>query len=747
MNTIQSREDGISLTMANANAVDKGKNFARMYPSTMTQQGINVGDLVFIKGGRKTVAIAQHLHADETNSNIVRCDAMTRENAGNVRINDNVTISIATIDNNVNDVVVYVLDDNVQLNDDIINLIKRRVKEDLAMKPFVSGDKILYTFAVEREIMLRIVAQTRDVFTITSRSSIVVKQGSSEKLRESWEDVGGLGNEIEKLREIVELPFKYNQLFKQVGVRPPRGILLRGPSGTGKTLLARVVANQIQAHFITFNAPEILSKFYGESEKKLREVFEDAQKQAPSIIFIDEIDAIAPNRREIKGEVEKRIVSQLLGLMDGLKDMEKVVVIGATNMADDIDPALRRSGRFDREIEIGIPDKNGRLEILQIHTRSTPLVEDKDVTSNLFPSNDIVMLEQLAEITHGYVGADLAGLCRDAGINAVKRYISEFENIEDIPLEDLERVRVSQSDFTMALDDTIPSAMREIAVEIPEIHWDDVGGLDEVKQKLQEIVEWGIKKPELYERMGITPPTGVLLYGPPGCGKTLLAKAIATETGCNFISVKGPELLNLYVGESERAVRKLFAKARQVKPCVLFLDEVEELIPERGRTHDNTGVTDRVVSQILAELDGVEVLKNVFVIGATNRPDIIDPAIKRQGRLGEHVYVPPLDEVGRSQVWKIHTKNMPLADDVDLDDLAKITDGYSGADIEGLCRHAGIIALREDEMAEKVKLNHFKEAVSKSNPSITKRMIEFYEKLNKTIASRVKIHDASSIYG
>ncbi|MEM3969559.1 MAG: CDC48 family AAA ATPase, partial [Thermofilum sp.] len=537
--------------------------------------------------------------------------------------------------------------------------------------------------------------------------------------RVTYDDIGDLEEAKQKIREMVELPLRHPELFKRLGIDPPKGILLYGPPGTGKTLLAKAVANETDAYFIAINGPEIMSKFYGESEQRLREIFEEAKEHAPAIIFIDEIDAIAPKREEVTGEVEKRVVAQLLALMDGLEARGDVIVIGATNRPNAVDPALRRPGRFDREIEIGIPDKRGRLEILKVHTRSMPLAKDVD-------------LEKLAEITHGYVGADIAALCREAAMKALRRVLPKIDlEREEIPVEVLETIEVTMEDFMNAYREITPSALREIEVEVPTVRWTDIGGLEEVKQQLREAVEWPLKYPDSFRRLGIDPPKGILLYGPPGTGKTLLAKAVATESEANFVSIKGPEVFSKWVGESERAVRELFRKARQVAPSIIFIDEIDALAPMRGLVSTDSGVTERVVSQLLTEIDGLERLEGVVVIAATNRPDIIDPALLRPGRFDRLIYVPPPDEKARLEILKVHTRNMPLAEDVDLLEIAKKTEGYTGADIEVLVREAGLLALRENINIDKVYARHFEEALKKVKPSLTQDIIKFYEAWNE----------------
>jgi transitional endoplasmic reticulum ATPase len=532
----------------------------------------------------------------------------------------------------------------------------------------------------------------------------------------TYEDIGGLSEELQKIREMVELPMKHPELFRHLGIEPPKGVILYGPPGTGKTLIAKALANETGASFLTINGPEIMSKFYGESEARLREVFQEAEQRAPSIIFIDELDAIAPKRSEVTGEVERRVVSQLLTLMDGLKGRGQVVVIGATNRIEAIDPALRRPGRFDREIRIGVPDRNGRKEILQIHTRRMPLAPD-------------VNLDELAEVTHGFTGADIAALCREAAMNALRRFLPKIDLEKDvIPAEVLEQLKVSREDFAEALKTIQPSALREVILEIPNVTWDMIGGLEDVKQQLKEAVEWPLKYPDVFKRLGIRPPRGILLYGPPGVGKTLLAKAVATESEANFISVKGPEVLSKWVGESERAVREIFRKARETAPCIIFFDELDSIAPRRG-LHTDAGVTDRIVNQLLTEMDGMQSLKGVVVIGATNRPDILDPALLRPGRFDRVIFVPPPDYQARLQILKIHTKEMPLAPDVNLEELARITEGYTGADLESVCREAALTAARENLQATTVSMRHFKAALEKVKPSITEDLKIEYERI------------------
>src|SRR2546425_600811 len=537
----------------------------------------------------------------------------------------------------------------------------------------------------------------------------------------TYEDIGGLKEELMKVREMIELPLKHAELFERLGIDPPKGVLLYGPPGTGKTLIAKAVANEAGANFYSIQGPEIMSKYYGQSEERLREKFEEAQKNAPSVLFIDELDSIAPKREEVTGEVERRVVAQLLTLMDGLSGRGQVIVIGATNRDEAIDPALRRPGRFDREIEIGVPDRSGRKEILQIHTRGMPIEGVEEERDRL--------LSELADVCHGFVGADLAALAREAAMKALRRYLPDIDLDKPIPAETLEKMRVLADDFKQALKEVEPSAMREVLVEVPRVNWTDVGGLEEVKMKLREAVEMLLKEPDAINRMGIRPPRGILLYGPPGSGKTLLAKAVATESEANFISIKGPEVMSKWVGESEKAVRMIFKKAKQVAPCIVFLDELDAIAHVRGFDTDS-GVSERVVNQLLTSMDGLESLEGVCVIGATNRPDRLDPAMLRTGRFDRILLVPTPNKDARLAILKVHTKTMPL-DGVDLEELAVDLDGYSGADIEGLCREAAMIALRETKHAKKVGTTHFQEAMKVVRPSIDVDTIKFYEEFDK----------------
>jgi transitional endoplasmic reticulum ATPase len=602
------------------------------------------------------------------------------------------------------------------------------------------GDTIPLNVMGQRIDLVVISTNPAGPVTINDSTKITVSEESAKAVQVSreggvpsitYEDIGGLGNAVERVREMIELPLRHPELFKRLGVEAPKGVLLHGPPGTGKTLLAKAIASETNANFYTIGGPEIMSKYYGESEEKLRNVFQQAEKNAPSIIFIDEIDSIAPKREEVSGEVERRIVAQLLSLMDGMSTRGKVVVIGATNRINAIDPALRRPGRFDREIEIGVPDRNGRLEVLQIHTRGMPIAKD-------------VNLEKLADISHGFVGADLQALAKEAAMRALRRVLPEVDlSTESIPAETLRKIIVTMQDFLDIIKEMEPSAMREVFVEVPDVKWEDIGGLSSVKQELQEAVEWPLKYQGIFTYADATPPKGILLYGPPGTGKTLIAKAAANESEANFISIKGPELLSKWVGESEKGVREVFRKARQAAPCIIFFDEMDAIAPRRGGDFGDTHVTERVISQLLTELDGLEILTNVIVIGATNRPDIIDAALLRPGRFDRLLYVPPPDRDSRIQIIKIHTNKKPLADDVNIEQLADHTEGYTGADIASLSSAAVMLAVREyvskykdqkeadNRVKElKIQMRHFEEAMKKIRPLSTQEL-NIYKRISE----------------
>ncbi|HDM23874.1 AAA family ATPase [archaeon] len=691
----------------------------RVSRNVMRTLGVSEGDYIEIEGEKATVAMVLPDYED-TDDQSIRMSSLVRKNAG-VALGDYVTVRPATV-KRARKIVLAPVAVSIQVDD----LFKSYVKRKIVGQPLTRDDRI-YIPVFSGTIMFRVVRTIpRGAVVPDDDTSVEILPQPVTELAippVTYDDIGDLKEAKQKIREMVELPMRHPEVFKRLGIEPPKGILLYGPPGCGKTLLAKAVANETDAYFISISGPEIMSKFYGESERRLREVFQKAQQNAPAIIFIDEIDAIAPKRGEVVGEVERRVVAQLLALMDGLTPRGNVIVIGATNRINDLDPALRRPGRFDREIEIGVPDKKGRLEILQVHTRGMPL---KDVD-----------LEEIAAITHGYTGADLAALCREAAMIALRRYMPEINLREDrVPPEVLEKMVVTKEDFMKAFKEVVPTAMREVYIETPNVRWDDIGGLEDVKQELRECVEWPLKHPEAFERMGIKPPKGVLLFGPPGCGKTLLAKAVATESEANFISVKGPELLSKWVGESERGIREVFRRARTVSPAIIFFDEIDALAPRRDLIYGDAGVTQRVVSQLLTEMDGLIVLKDVVVIGATNRPDMLDPALLRPGRFDRLIYVPPPDEDTRYKILKIYTKNMPLADDVNLREIAKKTQYYSGADIEALCREAAMMALRRDINAENVKMEDFERALEKVGASLNERIVKAYEEMAKKLRER-----------
>ncbi|MEM1982672.1 MAG: CDC48 family AAA ATPase [Sulfolobales archaeon] len=713
----------VVLRVAEAKQKDATRGKVRIDLSVMKDLGVEVGDVIEIVGRKSTVAVAWPSYPEDEGKGIIRMDGIIRRNAG-VSIGDKVIIrKVDTKEALIVKLAVASPSYSISSDSNFTNYVLKRLVD----YPLVEGDNVL--IPILGQSVPFVVVQTRPTGPVVVRDTtkviILDRPAEFAKVpRVTYEDIGGMRNVIERMRELVELPLKYPELFKRLGIDPPKGVLLYGPPGCGKTLLAKAVANEIDAYFIAINGPEIMSKFYGESEARLREIFEDAKKHSPSVIFIDEIDAIAPKRDEVVGEVERRVVAQLLALMDGLESRGDVIVIGATNRPHALDPALRRPGRFDREIEIPLPDKQGRLEIFQIHTRSMPLGKDVD-------------LVKVADMTHGYTGADIASLAKEAALNALRRYLPKIDlSRNEIPTELLESMEVVMDDFIRALNEVIPSGLREIYIEVPEVKWLDIGGLDEVKQQLRETVEWPLKYPESFKRLGIDPPKGVLLYGPPGCGKTLLAKAVANESGANFIAIKGPEILSKWVGESERAIREIFRKARIYAPSVVFLDEIDSIAPTRGVIED-THVTERIVSQLLTELDSIEKLRNVSVIAATNRPDLVDPALLRPGRFDRIIYVPPPDKKARLEILKVHTRNVPLANDVNLEKLAELTEGYSGADIEALVREAALTALRSDINASLVTFKHFTDSFQLVQPSLTKQMIKFYEEWASKIRQRL----------
>ncbi|MCL5016757.1 MAG: CDC48 family AAA ATPase [Candidatus Parvarchaeota archaeon] len=742
---------GISLKVAEAQQDDIGKNSVRIGTPWMKQIGIRPGDFVEIEGARKTVAKVERAYPADLNLNIIRMDGTTRKNA-KAAIGENVIVRRAAVSEadvvnlapltNISirggdEIIRHMLEGRVVSKGDVLTVggggrsnIGSIFGEDIFSMFEGAFPSFQFGFSELRFLVTGTAPKGYVMITEGTEISISaepVKMSQESRIKHvSYEDVGGLSDEVSKIREMVEMPLKHPEIFMRLGITPPRGVLLYGPPGTGKTLLARAVADESDAHFILINGPEVMSKWVGDAEKKLREVFDDAEKNAPSIIFIDEIDAIATKREESIGEVEHRVVSQLLTLMDGLKGRGKVIVIAATNRPNAIDPALRRPGRFDREIMLGVPNEKGRLEILNIHTRNMPL--DKNVD-----------MKYLAAITHGFVGADLESLIKEAAMNVIRRNINELniKESENIPKNVLEKLIVRMDDFREALRFVRPSAMREVLVERPSTKWEDVGGLDMVKSQLKEAVEWPLKHPDSFKNIGIVPPKGILLYGPPGTGKTLLARAVANETESNFIAIKGPEIYNKYVGESEKRIREIFDKARQVSPSIIFIDELDSIASVRS-SYEGNNSPEQVVNQLLTELDGIEPLKNVVVIAATNRVDKLDPAIMRAGRFDNIVFVPPPDEQGRKAILDVYIKRMPVEGNKEelIEYLAKKTEGYVGADLERLTKEAGMVALRNSIDADKVTKDDFEKALEIVKPSLTEGDIKKYEEMSKRLYAK-----------
>ena len=707
----------VQLKVGDARQRDVGRGIARINQKTMQKLGISAGDVIEILGKRNTAAIAWPAYSEDQDKEIIRIDGFSRKNSG-VAINEYVTVRPGKV-KNATSVVLAPIDMRLNVDQDFTNFVKNRLME----RTFVEGDTTLVMMLGHAIPFTVTKTRPHGIVRMTYETNLQILAEPAPETkgmpRTTYEDIGGLHEEIQRIREMVELPMRHPELFQRLGIRPPQGVLLHGPPGCGKTLLARAVANESEANFFPVNGPEIMNKFYGGSEQNVRDIFQQAQKNLPSIIFIDELDAIAPKRGEVTGEVERRVVAQLLASMDGLTGRQNVIVIGATNRPDALDPALRRPGRFDREIEIGVPDKKGRHEILQIHTRGMPLAKDVD-------------LKKVEDMTHGYTGADLAGLCRETAMKALRRYLPEI-NVEEerVPPSVLEKMEIKMEDFLNAYKEITPTAMREVYIEVPTVKWTDVGGLESVKEELREAVEWPLKNPQVFTRMGIRPPKGILLFGPPGCGKTLLARAVATESEANFITIKGPEVFSKWVGESEKAIREVFRKARMASPAVIFFDEFDSLVPRRGLGYADSGVTARVISQLLTEMDGIVTLEDVVVIAATNRPDIVDPAILRPGRFDRLIYVPDPDEKARLEILQIYTKGMPLTKDVDLAQLTSMTKNYSGADIDAVCREAGLNALRTDINAKEVSFADFKESLGKIGPTITSNMEAWYKSFIK----------------
>ena len=756
----------IKLKVVEALQDDAYKGVARIDPQLMKTLGVSRGDAVMIKGARETVALVDRAYPADLGENIIRIDGLIRRNA-KTSVGEMVSIykaplraaakvSIAPAQQGI----VVQMDPELFKNallgrpvvkGDIISLGGVRQRRDMmqsdGMPDFFGDINDLFggagfgAFAGFQNLKFHIFGVSPNAPSIiTEDTEIVLSQKAVDVSEESvpdvtYEDIGGLTDEVKKIREMVELPLKHPEVFDKLGIEPPKGVLLHGPPGTGKTLLAKAVANESEAHFILLNGPEIMSKFYGESEKKVRDIFEEAEKNAPSIIFIDEIDAIAPKREDAQGEVERRVVSQLLTMMDGLKSRGRIIVIGATNRPNSVDPALRRPGRFDRELEISVPDKPGRLNILKIHTRTMPLGKDVD-------------LESLAGKTHGFVGADLNALTKEAAMNVLRKLLPEMKMEDDQPIsqEVLDKIIIKAEDFEESLKVVRPSAMREVLVETPNISWEDIGGLDGTKQSLREAVEWPIKHPDSFKRLGIKPPKGILLYGPPGTGKTLLAKAVAKESEANFIQVKGPSLLSMWVGKSEEGVRKIFERARQVSPCVVFFDEIDSLAVKRGNDH-GSNVTDRVLNQLLAEVDGVEGLKDVTIIGATNRPDMLDPALLRPGRFDRIILVDVPDVESRKKIFEVHLKEVPTSKNVKVDELVTKTEGFVGADIEALVREAAMNALRSNPDVQEVTKDDFEEAFKKVKASVSPETAKRYKKIEEFYLKSAKAGlEVSPIY-
>jgi transitional endoplasmic reticulum ATPase len=712
-------QQGVTLKVLEAYTRDVGRGVARIDYDAMDALDASTGDIIEIKGKRRTVAKCLPLYPSDEGRGVIRIDGLIRNNSG-VAIGDTVTIKKIKAPP-AEKVVVAPLEA-------IPPIDERYLADALESVPVTKGDNIMIPYFGGRlTFQVLGVSPMADAVLITQRTIFAISE-KGETLRGvpqvTYEDIGGLKDEIQKVREMIELPLRHPEIFEKLGVEAPKGVLLYGPPGTGKTLLAKAVANESNAHFISISGPEIMSKFYGESEARLREIFKEAREKAPTIVFIDEIDSIAPKREEVTGEVERRVVSQLLSLMDGLEARGKVIVIAATNRPNAIDPALRRPGRFDREIEIKVPDKRGRFEILQIHTRHMPLTQEVD-------------LEKLASVTHGFVGADLEYLCKEGAMKTLRRMLPELKLEEDkLQPEFLNRLQVTMEDFENALKDVMPSAMREVYLETPDIHWSDIGGLESIKKELQEAVEWPLKYPDLYTAIGYSMPKGILLYGPSGTGKTLLAKSVATESEANFISVRGPELLSKWVGESERGVREVFRRARQASPCVIFFDEIDALAPVRGLGGDSM-VTERVVSQLLTELDGIQSLNGVVVLAATNRMDMVDPALLRAGRFDKLLFIPSPDKNARRQILDIQIKHKPISSGLDLERISEMMDGFTGADITSVVNTAVSLVLQEyvasfpkPEDAKKhateavVTMKHFEDAIRKVKTSRDGKPIE-----------------------
>ena len=734
-----------------------GRSLCYVDPEVLEKLDLTTGNIIEIQGKKKTTGIVVSSMVDNGNG-IIRLDGLQRLNAG-ATIGEMVSIKLATVYNaeeisltptksNIDlkkqaDAIKAKLIDKPVVLGDIIEVLgevyqtndtDNAMNDFMKMMPMFRTQRRKPTFGTLRLIVEdtmptdKVVKITRDTrIKVNKRVAVLNVSGGVV----TYDDIGGLIDEIQRIREMVELPLKHPELFHRLNIDPPKGVLFHGPSGTGKTLMAKAVSQESNANFITINGPEIMSKFYGASEGRLRKIFEEAENNAPSIIFIDEIDSIAPKRVDTSGEVERRVVSQLLSLMDGLQGRGEIICIGATNRINAIDEALRRPGRFDREIEFGVPNVKGRKEIFQIHTRGMPLEAN-------------VSLDEYAKITHGFVGADIMAVCREAALFALRKILPKINLDEPIPSEIIQELVISDDDFTQAINLVEPSAMREVMVEIPNVKWEEIGGLEEIKEELKEAVEWPLIYQDLFDRAGIRPLNGILLFGPPGCGKTLLAKAIATETKSNFITVKGPEVFNKFVGESERIVRNIFRKARQAAPSIVYFDELDAISTVRG-ANEISSLRDSIVNQILVEMDGIENRKGVVVIASTNRPELVDPALLRPGRLDRLLYVTAPDLKARERILRVHTRNMPLAGNVSLTHLAQVTEGYSGADLENLCREAGMQAIRELMYDFKdIEYQHFEHALDKIKSTLSDSVIQRYEQMAKVITESRNIKDSSA---
>ncbi|MBI2183927.1 MAG: CDC48 family AAA ATPase [Thaumarchaeota archaeon] len=729
----QKKTVAIQLKVSEAQQRDVGKGRARLDIDTMNALELRTGSIVELIGKQVTAAVAWPADQEDRGRSIVRIDGQTRKNAS-VSVNEYVTVKKSDA-RAAKSVSLAPMGGKLVVDKEFAEFVKNRLKGF----PLVEGDDISVTIlgTVIQFRVHRVRPKTVARIEQSTRVSILPEPVAQKKvgLRVTYEEIGGLREQINRLREIVDLPLRHPEVFKRLGIDAPSGILLYGPPGCGKTMLARALANETEANFYAINGPEIMNKYYGETESKLREFFKEAKENAPSIVFIDEIDAIAPKREEVFGDVEKRVVAQLLALMDGLSERGSVIVMGATNRPEGLDPALRRPGRFDREVEIGVPNADGRYEILQIHTRGMPLAKDVDV-------------RRLADELHGYTGADIRALCREAALRALRSFLPDLDiEGESIPPEILEKMTISLQDFRESFKEVVPTALREFYTEKPNVRWSDIGGLDDVKRVLQENVIRALKSPGDFSKMGIKPPRGILLYGPPGCGKTMLARAIACESGGNCITVRGPEVVSKWVGESERAIRDIFRKAKTSVPCIVFFDEIDSLAKSRALGYDDSGVGDRVLSQLLTEIDSVYTVGELFAIGATNRPDLMDFSLLRPGRLDLQVYVPPPDDKARLEILRIVTAGMPLDSSVSLESVVAAAKGYSGADLEALCRAAGVAALRRGGEQTVVRAEDFEEAFKQVKPSISKEAEAWYRSVYQRVASGVYQAGEKGFYG